>query len=50
LSNSISPNSRRSNRHEALGVIEQLDGPCGMGRDDARGEGRRSLVVDGSVR
>ena len=38
LSNSISPNSRRSNRHEALGVIEQLDGPYGMGRDDARGE------------
>jgi hypothetical protein len=50
LSNSISPNSRRSNRHEALGVIEQLDGPYGMGRDDARGEGRRLLVVDGSVR
>jgi hypothetical protein len=34
LSNSISPSSRRSNRHEALGVIKQLDGPYGMGRDD----------------
>jgi hypothetical protein len=33
-----------------LGVIKQLDGPYGMGRDDARGEGRRLLVVDGSVR
>ena len=33
-----------------MGVIEQLDGPYGIGRDDARGEGRRLLVVDGSVR
>jgi hypothetical protein len=31
-----------------MGVIEQLDGPYGIGRDDARGEGRRLLVVDGA--
>ena len=37
LSNSISPNSRRSSRHGASDVIEQRDGPCGMGHDDARG-------------
>jgi hypothetical protein len=37
LSNSISPNSRRSSRRGASGVIEQWDGPYGMGHDDARG-------------
>ena len=42
LSNSISPSSRRSSRHGASAVIEQRDGPYGMGHDDARGGGRRS--------
>ena len=37
LSNSISPSSRRSNRHGASAAIEQRDGPYGMGHDDARG-------------
>jgi hypothetical protein len=37
LSNSISPNSRRSSRHGASAVIEQWGGPDGMGHDDARG-------------
>ena len=37
LSNSISPSFRRLSRQEASAVIEKRDGPCGMGRDDARG-------------
>jgi hypothetical protein len=36
VSNSISPNSGQSSRREASRVIEQRDGPYGMGHDDAR--------------
>ena len=39
LSILISRNSRRSSRLEASDVIEQRDGPSGMGRDDVRGGG-----------
>ena len=50
LSISIFQSSTRSNRLEALDVIEQRDGPSGMGRDDARGGGWRSPVAIGSAR
>jgi hypothetical protein len=50
LSSSISPNSRRSNRRGASGVIEQRDGPYGMGHDDAPGRGQRLPVAAASVR
>ena len=46
LSISISPNSRRSNRHGVLAVIEQRDDPCSMGHDDAWQSG----VVDAAHR
>jgi hypothetical protein len=41
LSISISPSFRRLSRREASAVIEQRDGPYGMGQEDARAAGRR---------
>src|ERR1022692_4506805 len=47
LLNSISPSFRRLSRQEASDVIEQRDGPYGMGHDDARGGGLRLPGIAG---